>query len=328
MDEDIIIRYISGEASTDEKIAVEAWIKESSENEKAYKEFLHLWKMSSMLADFKKINVEDSLKKVSSNIAVYKKKSIWEIWKQVAAVLLPVIVIGYSVFFYYSQVKNTTNQVITTFGGNISNFELPDGSKIWLNSNSKITFPLEWKGKQRVVDLIQGEAYFEVKSDEARPFVVRAGNLQVIATGTAFDIEIYDDSPYEKVSLIHGTVDVVVNNRKIRLKPSDMFVYNKKDENSKIVKSDPYVQTSWKDGILVFRDTPIDAVVEKLERYYNVDIIIESRELKNYTFTATISSETIEQVLNLLKIAAPIQYRKEDISNDIEKETFYLSYNK
>lgn len=332
MNENILIRYISGEASAEEKIAIESWIKESPENGRAYKEFSDLWRMSSMLADFKKINIDDSLKKVSSNITTYKRKSIWEIWQQIAAILLPVIIIGYTAFFYYNHIKTPTDQIITTSGGNISNFELSDGSKVWLNASSQIAFPFKWKGRQRNVNLIQGEAYFEVKSNKKQPFIVHSGNLQIIATGTAFNIEAYNDNTFKKVTLTQGHINILIDNKKVFIEPSTTFIYNKVTKKYNIIKSDPYTQISWKDGKLIFRETPINIVAEKLARYYNINIIIESQELKQYTFTATITTETIEQVLNLLKIAAPIKYRKQrnnsKIKDYIKKDTFYLSYNK
>jgi len=194
--------------------------------------------------------------------------------------------------------------VSTPFGARTS-FKLPDGSDVWLNSGSSITFPRQY-GAVRKVDLT-GEAYFKVAKDGKR-FIVKTGKGQVEVMGTSFDVKAYPEENFE-TTLVEGVVKVCDKSHLLAtLKPGQRSVLNTadafslKDVNTELI-------TSWKDGKLIFVKEPFANVVRELERWYNVKIEIQGNRLKNLGYTGTIEMETFGEILELINTTTPIKYQ-------------------
>jgi len=220
----------------------------------------------------------------------------------VAAVLLIGLVIG-SVFYVQSQIPEVTTQNISTPYGGKTQFTLPDGSTVWLNSGTTFTYPDRFL-KERIVEL-EGEAYFEVKEKE-EPFVVKTSFGEVEVLGTSFNVKAYKKEAFV-TTLESGSVSFTNSSgRKAVLSPGYQVVYN---PNTFITQQvDPVIFTSWKDGKLIFRNEPLQNMVARLERWYNVDIKLEGEDLKQLRFTGTIEMETFSEVLELIKATTPIKY--------------------
>lgn len=195
-----------------------------------------------------------------------------------------------------------------------SKFQLPDGTIVHLNSGSRLIFPIEFCGNSRKVELI-GEAFFEVKPDPSKPFIVKTKDINIKVLGTSFNLKAYPESNKISTTLVQGKVvletdSAGVMKQLVELKPSDRAVYmddNKSIQLSKEEDLDRFI--SWKDGKLVFFNDPIDEVADKLGIWYNVTIKIGNVSLRKYRFTATFTDEPIEQVLDLLSKSSPIKYQ-------------------
>jgi len=271
-----------------------------------------------------------------------RRKYITTVIRNIAAILL-LPVLGLGIYFYVKYYSSVSVQTTTNIAYNevfssvdaITKIILPDGSNVWLNHSSSLRFPATFQGKSRDVEL-KGEGYFEIAHNPDMPFVVNAGELKIAALGTKFNVMAYAGENHIETSLIEGVVEIqkTGEGKKAvtisKMKPNDLAIYNK--ENSKIttktVKDERYF--SWKDGKLIFTAEPMEEVVKKLSRWFNVDIIIKNPELNDLLLTATFVNETLPQVMELLTIVLPVNYtiteREKNYDGTFSRRKVILSY--
>jgi len=239
--------------------------------------------------------------------------------KAAAVLLLPVL--GFGLFFSIKYFTAGNGAYFNTLSYNevfssvdaITKVNLPDGSVVWLNHSSSLKYPAVFRADLRQV-ILNGEGYFEVAHKSKVPFVVKAGDIQIKATGTTFDVMAYPDEDKVETSLICGKVEIEKQSPDgsmvtlAKMNPDDFAVYQKDDNNltMRTVDDDRYV--SWRSGKLVFNREPMGEVVKKLSRWYNVDIKISDPRLYDLTYTATFVNETFPQVMELIAMASPISY--------------------
>lgn len=247
------------------------------------------------------------------------KKSKWLLLAKAAAILL-IPVVGLAVFLTYKtsekqhQALAKVNwQSIKTPAGTQTDFILPDGSHVWLNSGSRLEYPVPFANNFRQVKL-SGEAFFDVKKDTQHPFIVNAGQLNVEVKGTRFNVCNYSNEPNFELILESGSVRLFsgqyTDNKTVALiTPGERALMEKNKNKMSVSKTDVEKYISWKDGLLIFRDDKMDDVVTKLNRKFNVEIALQGTEIKKYVYTATFGDESLSQILKLLKISAPIDYR-------------------
>jgi ferric-dicitrate binding protein FerR (iron transport regulator) len=190
--------------------------------------------------------------------------------------------------------------------------QLSDGSVVHLNYGSKIKYPQFFSGDARKV-ILTGEGFFNVAHNPEKPFIVKAGNLNIKAVGTTFNVLAYLDDEVIETTLIDGKVILEQTNSTEKNKtigtmiPGQHVEYNTQsgDISSTEGKVEKYI--SWTNGKLIFDDTPILKVTERLSRMFNVDFEIKE-ELKGYIYTVTLEDESIAQILDLMTIATPVVY--------------------
>ena len=280
-----------------------------------------MWEVSHPAFNPEEIDVDSAHRKVMEQIlhpnqpvSVRPKLSFLHYWQQVAAILLlPLLIL--SAYLYFkpaSQIAETYQELFTPYG-TWSVVNLPDGSKVWLNAGSSLKYPTQFNDKQRVVSM-QGEAYFEVESDKEHPFIVKTKQLTVEATGTAFNVNAYAPDHVAAVTLVKGKVAVTLDQKKtISLSPGEKIDYNLATSLYNVNKTNTYKWCSWKDGILIFRDDPLEYVFKRLGQTYNVEFILKDAELGKYSYKATFEGESLNEILRLLEMSAPI--RCKEVSN-------------
>lgn len=245
------------------------------------------------------IHHEIALKETSSSKKTIK---LYRAFLSAAAVLLIGLVIG-SVFYVQSQIPEVITQNITTPYGGKTNFMLPDGSSIWLNSGTTFSYPDRFED-ERIVEL-EGEAYFEVKEKE-EPFIVKTSFGEVEVLGTSFNVKAYQGEAFV-TTLESGAVSFTNPvGKKAILSPGSQVVYSSNLFFTQRV--DTEIFTSWKEGKLIFRNEPLQNMITRLERWYNVDIVLEDERIKNLKYTGTIEMESFSEVLELIKVTTPIDY--------------------
>lgn len=172
---------------------------------------------------------------------------------------------------------------------------------------------------------MQGEGYFEVKSDKQHPFVVRTPRLTVTATGTAFNVNSYESDSIIAVTMTNGKVQIAIGKTPaFALVPGERLSYNHIQNRYRIQQTDPYKWYAWKNGCLVFRDDPLKYVFKRIGQTFNVDIQIEDVSLARHLYRATFENESLDEILRLLKMTAPIAYdcpkREKSADNSYKKQ--------
>jgi len=305
-------KYLNGTANPEEFSAVLEALCAADTDDQVSLELLKFWKNILSTAIENKENYR-LLDKIHHRIALEESRtaarrfSLYSNLLKVAAVLISGLIIS-TFYLYFKPQKQTeiaTIETIKTPYGARTSFKLPDGSEVWLNSGSAISFPNQF-GALRSVE-ITGEAYFHVVKD-GKPFMVTTGYGNVQVMGTSFDVKAYANEEFE-TTLVEGSVKVSdKTNQLVILKPGEQLVINRNNEFSlRVVNTD--VITSWKEGKLIFVKEPFANVARELERWYNVKIELQGERLKKLCYTGNIEMETFGEVLELINTTAPIKYQ-------------------
>jgi ferric-dicitrate binding protein FerR (iron transport regulator) len=288
------------------------------------KEFIEAWKLLSGMSFIQErsdpAEVSYALKKLQKRIDLSvpvkeRQISIITLISRVAAFLsIPLLL---STLYFYQQTRNSAmilsveEQVLNTFqapAGAKSQVTLPDGSQVWLNSESILSCPAHFDAGIREVKLT-GEAYFEVVKNEKAPMVISAGDLKVKVYGTRFNVNAFPDRGVIETTLVEGKVTVIPGEEKqeYSLEPGYVASYALQKGTLQIMKVEKIdAFTGWKDGKLLFYNEQFADILQKLERWYNVDIQLKDPSLGNYTLYATFFDENIEQVLDIFSKSIPI----------------------
>ncbi|MDR2680393.1 MAG: DUF4974 domain-containing protein [Tannerella sp.] len=286
-----------------------------NKNEKIKDELLTIKELRDDIRFYKQIDVSGAYGRTLSKIARQQRR-MWlrNTFNRAAAILFIPLLAGTLVlsYLFYRQTASPREAFAEVKGspGTVMQVELPDRSRVWLNGESRLRYPVEFKGKTRAVELA-GEGFFDVSTDAAMPFEVTApSGLKVIARGTEFNLKAYGDDDTHEVVLEEGIVEVSYKDYSAVMKPDEMLRLTVDDNRiaRSAVRTDE--KTAWKDGKIIFRNTPVEEVMKQLSRRYNVDITLHNPRQKSYLIRATFSSETIEQILDYLKLAEPVEWSR------------------
>lgn len=219
--------------------------------------------------------------------------------------------------------ERTTNVISTRFGSK-SKVQLPDGTQVWLNADSRLTYGKDFGNKTREVTL-SGEAFFDVQKDADHPFLIHTGSLDIKVLGTAFNVRSYQDEGSSEATLIRGAIEVTLNNspeRKILLKPNERIVVRNKPEpdsaQGTVYRMDKVdtrddgnasLETVWKKNSLSFKNETLEEVAGRIGHWFNVKVDIEDEELKTVTYSCDFKDESLKEVMEALHLTGKFQYR-------------------
>ncbi len=315
-----ILAYIKRNLPDDITREYDALMLSSPEFRRAVEQVKTLYSLSDSLSKQKEVDASSGWYKVSRRIkrAAFQEKA-WDFTRTAAAVLLPLFLLHQ--FVVQPMLERTPAEMITLSSapGIVTKAVLPDGSEVWLNAQSELTYPVRFSGKGRTVEL-SGEAYFKVEANPNNNFNVKIpGDITVSAFGTEFNINAFSDEPVYQVTLAQGNVEVETA-RLLRkeLSAGQKAILTPQTGEVNIVQADTYVETAWKDGKMVFRREKLETIAQKLSRKFGVIIHLEGDALKDYEYTATFTDETLEDILELLRRSAPITYsivKQEQLDN-------------
>ena len=315
-----ITRFIAGDCSADEQRVISGLIQSNAEYKKIFEEMSGTWKLAGVSVTSGEFDVNGAWEKVSSrmeaaspvkvNKPVVRQMPVRGIgWyaMRVAAVLI--IGLAISQFFF-----NRSNEKTFTSGTTTSApLSLSDGSTIFLNSASTIKFPEKFGGNNREV-YFWGEAFFEIAHDPSRPFIIESGDARIKVLGTSFNVKAYPES---------NRIEVVVNSGKV------LFYHVDKSDNilgqvtltkgekgifdritgqiARLVNDEPNY-LSWKTGVLVFSETSLDKVLGAIGQKYGVTFSLADKDLCQLKLTATFDNESLDSVLEVLKLVHNLQF--------------------
>lgn len=210
-----------------------------------------------------------------------------------------------------------TNKIETPAGGQYQ-VRLPDGTKVWLNAASSLTFPTKFAKLERRV-MLSGEAYFEVAKDKRHPFIVKTEQQEVEVLGTHFNINSYQDEPELKTTLLEGSVKVTLNSSARHLKMQDKGIIIKPSQQAILQNNKLKIQTvdiqeavDWKNGEFIFNNESLESIMRKISRWYNVDISYGNIR-RTKLFSGKISRfENVSEVLNMLELTGEVHFKTEE----------------
>lgn len=311
MNPELLQKYIAGNATEAEKQRVTKWIQENPENMREYmaQRKLHdmaLWRTEPVAEENSRERKHFSLRGVCMEAA------------KIAAVLA-IVLLGTHYWTGKHQVpEDKTWQSIYVPAGQRAELMLADGTKVWLNSRSTLTFPGSFKGNIRNVKL-DGEGYFAVTKNVEQPFIVETNKCNVKVLGTEFNVMAYAADSVWETSLLEGAVEILVpgsNNSGMRLEPNMMAsLKGNRLVKERIKEADYFL---WREGLLCFNDISVRDMIEKLKLYYGVDIVVNNTRILKNRYTGKFrTKDGVEHVLKVLKLNNKFTYTKNDETNVI-----------
>ena len=322
-----IINFSKGKYSYNDYLKVKEWFNHAEEQKEVKAELFSQWEEINKQSQVNDKSLNHIFEKIQYNILLEEKKeskkiNIWSFYRQVAAIFL-IPVLAFSVWYYISSQSASQTQEIAQSWVEINapdgarvEFLLPDSSRGWLNSGSKLKYPAIFNEARKVE--LTGEAWFDVKHIDEKGFVVSVLDMDIKVLGTQFNVSAYSDDNFTNVTLEEGEVEVngkagIFNQV---LSPNEKIAFNRKSRSLILSEVDASRFSAWKEGYLVIDNEPFKDVVGRMERWYNVDIHIQDEILKDYRFKATFKDEPLEEVLRLMAKTTPIIYKIEVRSED------------
>jgi ferric-dicitrate binding protein FerR (iron transport regulator) len=313
IEEALLLRYIRGVAATDEIAEVEQWMDAAAENRKIVEQLCVLDYGNEALCCIRNADPQTSLAKVKRKIRNRRLHRV-VVWTQRAAAVLFVPFFCLTLHFMRQPTPQATLQPqeinIVSAPGVITSTTLPDGTKVWLNANSRISYPSFFAGERREISL-SGEAYLEVSKNKEKPFFIRVNDaFKVKVTGTELNIEAYPDADHFSTTLVEGEVHLVSaanpDHTLLTLRPGEQSVCSAEGAiNVRNVHTSLF--TSWKDGKIMFKNASMDEIAVILEKRYNARFVISPR-LKDHRFTGTFTHHQLVQILEHFRISSNIRY--------------------
>ena len=347
----IIVRFLMNEATEEDIDHLDNWMALDADNKKYFEQIRDTWNSIELEKELDTARIEDDLRSVleqneinekSIGITSPKSRILNFNWIVKTAA---VFILGFAASWFTFNGLNSihtdkvTYNIIETPSGSNTTINLPDGSKIRLNADSRLRYPTKFSKNKREV-FLDGEAFFEVAKDKSRQFLVKTSDITVKVFGTSFNVKSYPGENTVETTLVEGSISIRKNStngkgtgKEIKMKANERIVLYKDQENitpiesqprkieklpvrkaklvlSKRINTDRFI--SWKDGQLIIKGEPMIKLAVKLERRYNVKIHFEDEEIKQYRFTGTFENETIEQVMEAIKLASSIDYKIEE----------------
>ena len=306
-----IINLVTGNIAGNQKNDVLKKVKNDPELRKEYRSIKNAWALSSKNADVTEINIEKSYLNLKTRITKQSdtiSRRLYSVLKYAAVLLIAFWIGSYSDtirnFLTGNADGNDQTEIIVP-PGQISEVRLPDGSLVWLNSETKLLLPAGFSKRTRNVNL-EGEAYFEVRKGKKR-FVVSTKSGDITVLGTSFNVSAFNDSEFQ-TTLEEGIIQFKsrLSNEKITLLPGQQLFFLGKNIKIQEVETNKY--TSWRKGIIVFDKEPFRSVIKKLERRFAVKIQMEDVQLGEIRFTGSIENESLPEVMSYINKTMPVQY--------------------
>lgn len=305
IEKEILYRFFSGTATAEEGEQVKAYLEESDDNWKDYLRERRLY---------------DTIILKNSAAACEKQKRIKLQFRKITIECMKVaaiLVIAFAAVFYWTNhsADEGAMSTVCTLQGQMANITLPDGTRVWLNSKTELSYPQTFgQGKRKVQ--VDGEAYFEVAPDTDKPFVVQTAQAQVEVLGTKFYIEAYSDTNEFETALIEGSVRVSGGFSDLVLSPLHKAVLrNGELVVEKIADLDIY---RWREGLICFKSKHFTELLKEFEKYYGVHIIVDGKKIHNPVVTAKFRvSDGVEYALRVLQRDVKFTFVRNDDENQI-----------
>ncbi len=318
---EIITKYLQGEAKKEEKKQLLTWLQESEENKKLFSETRDIWLVSGKGPGFGPEYKEKAFKRFAQNVQAHEAKqkrfTLYSFRYIAAAIFLVLISLG--IGYYMGQRTDNNNYTAIAMNHFLMGEDskgsiiLPDGTVAWLHGNSKLSYPEEFASDFRKVQL-EGEAYFEVVENKKAPFYVETEDMTVNVLGTRFNMKNYNYQPTTETTLLSGKVEVLFpsTGQRVLLEPNQKIVWNKATRNEKLSQVNAADYIVWINDRLVFTNEKLSTILFKMERWYNIEIHCDKKIDMEQRLSFTIRREAKDEIFKLLGMIAPLRYTIEN----------------
>lgn len=306
MNQELLEKYISGEASVIEREQVFLWAKSDDSN---LKELQAMRKLHDITI-WQRFSGQDIKRRNGKRLLFYRIAAV-------AAIFIILSGMGIYLFNQNQTPPEVVMQKIYVPAGQRVEMELIDGTKVWLNAGTTFIFPNNFNGDSRDV-FLDGEAYFSVMKNNKKDFIVKTKSYDVNVTGTEFNLFAYAKSSLFEVALLEGGVEVYGSDKKerVRLEPSTRaYLSDAKLTKGKILNYDKLL---WRTGLICFDDESTSDVIAKLELYFDIRIVVENNLFKTKKYTGKFrTKDGIEHILKVFQLKDKFVYEKNDDENII-----------
>jgi ferric-dicitrate binding protein FerR (iron transport regulator) len=311
MDFQLINKYLQGETSEVEVAEIFQWIDADPENRKEFTEYKKVWALTARGDEN-----ETHLWRLMAPQFRQKQTNLYLQLVKYAAVFF--LLIGTGIAIQYAGFGFGKDQLVyqksTTIAaplGQMTNVELPDGTMVMLNSGSSLTYNVNYAlGKRQVT--LNGEAYFDVAHDQKHPFFIQTSHLDFKVYGTSFNIEAYQGEKSISTTLVDGSLGVMDKSEKeiLLLSPGENAYFDTNTSKITVNKVNTDLYTSWKVGLITFRNEKLKDIARKIERWYNVKIVINNERVGEQAYFGTImKNKPVDQILEVLKLTSSLKYK-------------------
>lgn len=309
----IISKYLSGAASLQEEKRLMKWRSIDARNEREFQELSETWQMAHAELQMVIPDKERVWSKIVNNLHQVKPVKMYTrrlLYRTAGIAAMLALVLGFSLTLFLVKKEEVRMVSYTAPVGQKAEVNLPDGTKVWLNSGSTLTYSTDYAKDHRSVKL-DGQAFFDVARDDKKQFDVSVGNVKVLVHGTAFDINGYGDHSELEVVLLRGRVTVVsasTDRLLVDMRPNQKAIFPLHDiENSRLTTCDAEIESVWRLGKMKIENEKLQDVIRKMERWYGVRIQLQNVP-ENKRYWMTIKTESLREMLEIVNRVTPITY--------------------
>lgn len=326
----LLPHYCEGIATEEERRLVESWIQESEENRRIVKQMEMLYLAADTVHVMNKVNTEKALVKVKGRRIGKRRVAWWEWAQRVAAVLFLPLLAAFLAQYYGGKSDVVQMLEARTNPGMTTSVVLPDSTVVYLNSESSLRYPSTFEGQsQRKVELT-GEAFFKVTRNVEKHFIVSTPHQsQIEVLGTSFNVEAYTNMPDVSTTLIEGRVNFSFRSgsqkKQVALRPGQKVVYDSENGATHLYETTGETETSWKDGKIIFNNTPLKDALHILGKRYNV-VFTQTNAHLDDSFTGTFTNQRLERILEYFKLSSNIRWRYIDGEDPSQQKTHIEIY--
>jgi len=301
---EIVKKYLSGRFSPATEEKIQRWIIKDENREEKEQASLDYWNELNIKPDAK---VDAALKQVNRKIGFSQKQNYWY---RVAAVLIPLFILAGG-YLYYQSTRNILIEIVVAYGEE-KHLVLPDSSEMWMNAGTTVKYPAKFDKSQRTVYL-SGEAYFSVKKDAGKPFIVQTKDLSVKVLGTKFNVKAYPDESKITTTLTTGKIEVntTLSKESLILNPNEQLVFDNQTSKINIETIPSDEMTAWVSGEIIFANASFKDILQTMERRF--DVAFETTTALpdgNYT-VKFLKNDSLEHIMNILKeIVGDFSYKR------------------
>lgn len=325
--EELLVRYCEGKTSEEEAAYVRHWMKESDENRRMAQRINRLCLAADTLELEERLNLPQAFRKVQNHRTARRLRLAGQWIQKAAAVLLIPVLALYLVSQYGRQQEEEQLVEVHTRPGMSSSLTLPDGTLVYLNSSSSLTYPASFNGNTRRVSL-KGEAYFEVSKDPDRRFIVSTPHdTRVEVLGTHFNLEAYEENNRVMATLLEGKINFTYRTKEkdkvkgITMAPGSKVIYDAETNKVQLLRTTGVSETGWTQGKIILENTPLEESLRLLSKHFHTDFILSNPKLKEYSFTGVFANQSLERVLDKFRLSSRIKWRYLNEENDTERKT-------